>query len=221
MRAPMKWNERDAFALTLLTPFLAPRTPLTAWSLCPSAIVAVANATDFLPVPTDSHGYKREHIVLELGGGASSLILGRRMRAADEGALVAVESDAGAAQRLERWSREEMLPIEVVHAPIVERPGTTPWYELAAIERALGDERPSVLVVDGPVGFLAPRARMPALELLPRLAEHAAVLLDDTDRADEQALLVAMREALPGWTWQQSDGVFAIGVTPGVFVPTL
>jgi hypothetical protein len=78
---------------------------------------------------------------------------------------------------------------DVRHAPIRETKvgsDTHPWYDTDEIDD-LYDV--GVLLVDGPIGSLAPQSRYPAAPLFrERLSPGAAILLDDADRPEETAI---------------------------------
>jgi len=204
----LKWTLRDVVALELLAPWRRGREPMTAWSLRPAAVASLVNEVDL----------NDRRTVLELGAGASTLLLGRKL-AACGGRVVAAESDAGYAARLQRWAGAEALPVTVVHAPLVPPAGRadgsgTPWYELAPVRAALAGAPADVLVVDGPPGVTGPLARRPAAGLAADaalVAPGATILVDDVDRPDEQALLDDLRRARPGHVWHRVDGTFAVG----------
>src|SRR5690606_39234633 len=142
----------------------------------------------------------RPRLVLELGSGTSSVWIGYALRPW-HGRLVSVEHEPEYA----RYSRAQLErhglsgTAEVRDAPL--RPVTVDgevysWYDPAAVSDL---DRIDLLVVDGPPGPTGPRARYPALPLLAdRLSEAATVLLDDVDRADEQAIGAACTQATEG-----------------------
>jgi predicted O-methyltransferase YrrM len=144
---------------------------------------------------------RRPRVVVELGSGASTLIIATALARVGEGHLWSVEHlpdfaadtrDRLARQGLDRW-------VTVVAAPLVEQPfgdGTWRWYDLSALAP---DGPIEVLFVDGPPADTGPLARYPALPaLLPRLAPGAAVLVDDLVRPDEQAMLARWTAEVPG-----------------------
>jgi predicted O-methyltransferase YrrM len=61
------------------------------------------------------------------------------------------------------------------------------WYSEKALS---GVTNIHLVFVDGPPGATGARARFPALPLLaPALADGAVIVLDDTDRSDEKAIV--------------------------------
>ena len=212
--SPAKWTARDQFALQLLAPLFAGGRlwPVTAWSLRPAAILDVAN---------DLVVHDRR-LVLELGAGLSTLLFARVLADhGDRGRLIAVESDGGyaAAVNRELGVRGLETRARVVSAPLG---ADGDWYERAAVLEALGDERPDVLVVDGPPGDGGPDARRPALEVLgARLDSRATILLDDTQRPAEAGQLLEWAAAFPGHRFKVVDGTYAVGRPDGMWHTTV
>jgi predicted O-methyltransferase YrrM len=147
-------------------------------------------------------GGSARRTILECGSGASTLWASAALRYRGGGHVTTLEADAhfGAETRarlaehgLESWAT-------VVDAPLVdtETPGRghQPWYDLSG----LGDlTEVDLLFVDGPPRSTAELARYPAVPLLlPRLRVGALVVLDDTNRPDEQ-------EIVRLWTAQDSS----------------
>ncbi len=129
--------------------------------------------------------------VVELGGGVSSVVIARRLAQHGRGRLTTLEHhrEYAAATRAELDAFGVAERARVIDAPLVEltlEGETWPWYTLGAEV----PERIDLLFVDGPPGVTRPHARYPAVPLLrERLAPGAGVLLDDTDRAEEQEIV--------------------------------
>jgi hypothetical protein len=131
----------------------------------------------------------RPTLVLECGSGTSTLIMARCLHALGGGRIVSLDHDSEYARRtidlLRRNGLEQVA--EVVTAPLVERTlngQTFRWYgqEYESLLKGPID----ILVVDGPPGSSAPRARYPAVPILrSRLSPQCRILLDDGDRPDE------------------------------------
>ena len=84
----------------------------------------------------------------------------------------------------------------MLHAPLIDTavPGreNQPWYDISVLP-----DLPTVdlLFVDGPIGATAREARYPAYPLLAdRLAPGATVVLDDTGRPAEAAIVKAWKQ---------------------------
>jgi predicted O-methyltransferase YrrM len=132
-------------------------------------------------------------LVVELGAGVSTLVLGYALESAGTGRLIAFEHDAGHAQRTAALVRRHGLErqVEVVHAGLQETHlagEAWQWYG-PEVEETLVGQRAQLVFIDGPPGSLQPLARYPARRrLAPFLGDDAIVVLDDVARPDEWAI---------------------------------
>ncbi len=132
-------------------------------------------------------------LVVELGAGVSTLVLGYALESAGTGRLISFEHDAAQAQRTAALVRRHGLErqVEVVHAALQEtRVAGEAWQWYGPeIEETLVGQRAQLVVVDGPPGSLQPLVRYPARRrLAPFLGDDAIVVLDDIARPDELAI---------------------------------
>lgn len=175
-------------ALAQLHDRYAPSAPLPevgGWALNPSGLVWL----------TDEIHRRSPRLVVECGSGTSTVWMAMALREAGGGKVIALEHQELFAERtrahLERHGLLEFAEVRL--APLVPREtprGTFHWYDVDAGSLDAID----ILVVDGPPKSTGPHARYPALPLLAgRLAPHAAVLVDDVNRAEE-------REAIALWS---------------------
>ncbi|WP_248962972.1 class I SAM-dependent methyltransferase [Sphaerisporangium perillae] len=198
-------NYAQLEALIDLRALLQPRAPLPrlrGWAASP----------DVLRLLIERIAVDRAKIIVECGSGSSSIWLGYAVQQFGGGRVVALEHD----ERFAEASRDLVLAhglqdvVEVRHAPLAswtpggqaagrtgEEPGTPqegptgpdggetfPWYDTSALDDVTGID---LVFVDGPPGNTAPLARYPALPvLLPRCADEAWFVLDDTDRPAER-----------------------------------
>lgn len=181
-------GQRQQYALTQIRPLLGDLPlDLSGWAADP---VLVHNAVRLV---LDA----RPGLVVECGSGSSTVAIARTLRASG-GRIISLEHDAGYAQRT-----RELLLVHglddlaiVVTAPLVSRTvdgRTFQWY--TPVYEPLLTQPIELLVVDGPPGSVAPRARYPAVPLLkPFLAEWCSILMDDGDRSDERAIAHTWRE---------------------------
>jgi len=139
-------------------------------------------------------------LILELGSGASTVVMAARCKSLGSGQVVALEHDASYAEATRQELRGQGLAdsATVVDAPLVDVAAgdeTRSWY-------SLGPDIPSrieLLFVDGPPATVAPLARYPALPLLRgRLAPGAVVLVDDGDRPDERRMVQRWKAEVDG-----------------------
>lgn len=141
----------------------------------------------------------RPRLILELGGGSSTILFAAALKANGSGRLISVEHDREHLDRTAQYLRQTELSdwVELIEAPLVaQRFGdrSLHWYDLARLLRSL-PEKIELLFVDGPPGKLQALSRYPALPvLLPHLSPHAHVLVDDGRREDETQMIELWRE---------------------------
>jgi predicted O-methyltransferase YrrM len=166
-----------------------PMPELGDWAISPSTLVWIL---DHLLDPT-------VRTILELGSGSSTIWFATALaKRGGEGRVVALESSADYAEstRTELAKHGLRDRAQVVHAPLVDTaiPGreNQPWFDISV----LPDLPPvDLLFVDGPVGTIADQVRYPAYPLLAdRLAPGATVVLDDTGRPAEAAIVEAWKQ---------------------------
>ncbi len=184
--------ERQTRALTQIRPLIGPLPiPLGDWAADPLfALHAVEQVIG-----------RRPDLVIECGSGSSTVIVARCLRQLGHGRILSLEHDPDFAERTRNLLREHGVSdlATVVTATLTRRQHEGKeyrWYESGY--ETLVTEPVGVLLVDGPPGGTAPRARFPALPLLRRyLAEDWVILLDDGDRKDERWI---------ARTWAQETG---------------
>ena len=161
-----------------------PMPELGDWAMSASTLIWLVDRIANSPVRT----------IVECGSGSSTIWFATALaQRGGEGKVVALESSAAYAEttraELARYGLEDRA--EVLHAPLVDTQvpnrANQPWFDLSV----LPDLPPvDLLFVDGPVGGIARQARYPAYPLLAnRLSVGATVVLDDTGRPDEAAIV--------------------------------
>jgi hypothetical protein len=141
----------------------------------------------------------RPKLIMELGGGTSTLLFAAALRANGSGRLISVEHDEAHAKRTTQMIEQAELSdwVEYVDAPLVERrvgDRTFSWYAVEPRLQALS-EKIDFLFVDGPPGKMQALSRYPALPVLaPHLSPTALVFVDDGDREDELQMIELWRE---------------------------
>lgn len=204
----------EAAAAAALVPLTEgrPYLPWGAGTMRVGGIVAVCNEIVL--------GSRRR--VVELGSGTSTVLIARLLAQhwPDGGYRhVAVEHDAGWRQWVTGQLAREGLAdrTAVVHAPLSSHDLAADgllWYDRAALDAGLGEDRIDLLVVDGPPADTSDKglARYPALPALAaRLSAGATVVLDDIERPGEQ-------EVVRRWTQQLGLRFSAPDVHAGVAV---
>lgn len=138
---------------------------------------------------------RRPGLVVELGSGLSTVLMGLALEKVEGGRLVALEHDHRFKDESERLLRRfgltERVAVrlcELADVPLAE--GTFQWYDAGCVEELSGID---LVLVDGPPGFGGAMARYPAVpKLLPRMNPGGVIVVDDYKRQDEH-------EAVRSW----------------------
>jgi predicted O-methyltransferase YrrM len=155
--------------------------PLRGWAMSPDAARVLARLVRSRPNAT----------ILELGSGASTILLGRLARSQPATRVISYDHD-------ELWyatTRELLLGeglqdvVDLRFAPLTDfalEDETYPWYSIDAENLPPLD----IVIVDGPPGSLRPDSRYPALPLLSKgCAPQALFVVDDLIREDERRVV--------------------------------
>ena len=141
----------------------------------------------------------RPKVIMELGGGTSTVLFAAALRANGTGHLISVEHDEAHAKRTAQLLEQADLSrwVEPVTAPLTERQvgdRVFSWYALDPLLHDLKDKI-DLLFVDGPPGKMQLLSRYPALPVLaPHLSSRAIVFVDDGGREDEMQMIELWRE---------------------------
>lgn len=208
------WTAHDQLALAVLQPLLAEGgyLPWSSGAMRPSGLATVCNEIVFA-------GRRR---IVELGAGASTILLARLLREQGDARLTAIEHDAAWADWVNaRLEREGLAGVaRVVLAPLEEHPQALDglrWYAANAVAAAVDGAPIDLLIVDGPPAFDPGMglARYPALPALAsRLAPDAVVVLDDVVRPGEAEVLTRWA-AQTGFAFERRElEAIAVGRRP-------
>jgi len=134
-------------------------------------------------------------LVVELGSGASTIILSR----AGAVEIVAIEHDLEYLKSTqELLSEHQINNVQLIHAPLIEKEileETFTWYDTSKLQDL---KEIDFLFIDGPPGSKDDAARFPALPVLgSKLSKNAVVVIDDTKRSGEKTLAESFANALP------------------------
>jgi predicted O-methyltransferase YrrM len=161
-----------------------PMPELGGWAATPSTMLWILDRVLSEPV----------HTIVECGSGTSTVWIATALKArGGDGRVVALEDNdhyaAITRAELERLGLSDWAT--VVHAPLVDTglpdDSSKPWFDLSGL--ALPGQI-DLLFVDGPPSRVAPEVRYPAFPLLAdQLAPDAVVVLDDTGRPAEDAIV--------------------------------
>lgn len=152
---------------------------------------------------------RQSKTVLELGSGASTLLLGQVLKRRGEGRLLSIDHDPVWARRTRQYVDFLGLQdyVTVVDAPLKTQTlagDSFDWYDIPAKDLdVLGPI--DLLLVDGPPQSKTdPKAaRSPAFALLrQRLSPRALVFVDDASRQTERSMVERWLAEAPEWTAQ-------------------
>jgi predicted O-methyltransferase YrrM len=145
----------------------------------------------------------RPREVVELGCGASSLVIARALERNGGGRLTSFDQHAEFVQATSQWLGSHDLEASLRHAPLVEDPthwGHV-WYDLGAVPATI-----DLLVIDGPPWTLNPFVRGRAEVLFDRIAPGGIILLDDAARPGERVVAQRWRRDWPNFRFTLLPG---------------
>jgi predicted O-methyltransferase YrrM len=134
--------------------------------------------------------------VVELGCGASSLIIAQALRGNGAGRLTSFDQHAEFVAQTDAWLREYGLSAKLRHAPLVPQPSrwSEAWYDLNGLPSSI-----DLLVIDGPPWALGPFGRGRAEVLFDRISAGGMILLDDPARPGERVVARNWRKRWHGF----------------------
>ena len=145
----------------------------------------------------------RPREVVELGCGASSLVIAKALEANGGGRLTSLDQHADFLAATARWLAEYGLAPAMRHAPIVEDASewSHSWYALPPLPAEI-----DLLVIDGPPWTLNPFVRGRAEVLFDRIRPGGMVLLDDAARPGERVVAQRWKRAWPQFEFRLLPG---------------
>lgn len=159
-----------------------------------------AASPDFLNAVYKAVIEHRPKVVVELGSGTSSVIVGHALRALGDGHLHSFDHDEhyiGQSRELLRTAGLEN-EVSISHAPlgpVTVKGESWKWYQIEDCPQSI-----DLLIVDGPPMDTGKLARYPAFPFFePYLSENAVVLYDDAIRDDEQEIGRRYQREYPDW----------------------
>ncbi len=152
----------------------------------------------------------RPATVVELGSGATSLVIAKALAQHGGGMLHSYDGHAPFIESMQGWLAEHSLDAAFHYAPLGQRDVRWPglWYNLTAVPGSI-----DLLVIDGPPWAVHPFARGMAERLFPLIAPGGTVLLDDAARPGERYVAHRWKKA-----WPDFDFRFESGGTKGTLV---
>jgi predicted O-methyltransferase YrrM len=145
----------------------------------------------------------RPREVVELGCGASTLVVAKALELNGRGRLTSYDQHAGFLEATAQWLAGHGLSAALRHAPLVEDPSTWShtWYDLQSLPAQI-----DLLVIDGPPWTQNPFVRGRAEVLFERIAPGGIVLLDDAARPGERVVAARWKQDWPEFRWTLLPG---------------
>jgi len=142
--------------------------------------------------------------VVELGSGASTLIIARALELHGGGALTSFDQHRDFVFAVRNWLQDHNLAANVDHSRLVPAANPWPglWYDLGKLP-----ERIDLLLIDGPPWTLHPLVRGSAERLFDRVAPGGVVMLDDASRPGERVVASRWRRRWPDFQWSLKSGI--------------
>ena len=180
----------------------AKRALLARLDLAPDALPHLGSwkaDTGFLHLIVDHIEQQRPQTVVELGAGASSLVVGRALERNGGGRLISCDQHAGFVEATRAWLRENGVDADLRVAPLHPSPGGWPgvWYDHGPLP-----PRIDLLLVDGPPWSIHPCVRGAAESLFDRIPVGGTVMLDDAARPGERIVARKWRKRWPGFDFR-------------------
>lgn len=141
----------------------------------------------------------RPQTIVELGVGATSLVLARCLQMNGRGRLISFDQHEDFVVATSRWLEESGLSADLRTAPLGPSPGGWPglWYQLSGLP-----ERIDLLVIDGPPWTIHPYVRGAAESLFDRIPPGGVVMLDDGARPGERVIAARWRKHWPDFEFR-------------------
>lgn len=153
----------------------------------------------FLELLTDHIEENKPETIVELGVGASSLVMARGLQINGRGRLVGYDQHGDFVKATSQWLRDNGLDSSLNHAPLGLPPRGWPgrWYQLSNVPESI-----DLLVIDGPPWAIHPYVRGAAEDLFDRISIGGTVMLDDAARPGERVVARRWRRNWPNFEFK-------------------
>lgn len=152
--------------------------------------------------------------VVELGAGASSLVIGQALKLNGGGRLTSFDQHNDFVAATREWLSAHSIDAKIFQAPLTDPPSgwRGRWYRLSYLPATI-----DLLVVDGPHWALHPMVRGAAETLFDRVRLGGTVVLDDAARPGERLVARRWKSNWPDFEWRYERGIKGclIGVRRG------
>ncbi len=155
--------------------------------------------TGYLSFIVDHVRQAQPQTVVELGAGASSLVVAKALQRYGGGRLFSVDQHASFVAATLQWLRENGVDADLRAVPLAPAPGGWPgfWYDHGTLP-----ERIDLLLIDGPPWTIHPYVRGAAETLFDRLPVGGTVMLDDGARPGERVVAARWRRRWPDFRFE-------------------
>ena len=159
--------------------------------------------TYFLTRIVDAIERLRPAQVVEIGCGATSLVIARALQLNGGGRLTSFDQHAEFVEKTSRWLSDHGLAVDMRTAPLAVAPDewSSTWYQLYDVP-----EQIDLLVIDGPHWALNPFGRGRAEILFNRIPRGGMILLDDAARPGERVVARRWRRKWPHFRFRLLPG---------------
>lgn len=133
-------------------------------------------------------------VVVELGSGVSTLVMGYCLQASKSSRVISLDhEEAYAKASINQVMHHQLAEVaKIIYAPLQKtlvNDQSWQWYGIDGLRSELPGKI-DLLVIDGPPGHLQPLSRYPALPVLYELlSDRAIIVMDDANREDEQKII--------------------------------
>ncbi|WP_431469853.1 class I SAM-dependent methyltransferase [Sphingosinithalassobacter sp. LHW66-3] len=156
--------------------------------------------TGFLTLIVDHILERKPETVVELGAGASSLVIGKALqKSSGSGQLISCDQHADFVAATHEWLRENGVEADLRATPLRRPPGDWPgvWYDHGPLPPQI-----DLLIVDGPPWTIHPYVRGAAESLFDRMPVGGTVMLDDAARPGERVVARRWRRRWPNFEFE-------------------
>lgn len=155
--------------------------------------------TGFLHLLVDTIEAARPRVVVELGAGASSLVVARALQKHGGGKLISCDQHRDFIVKTRAWLNEHGVDADMRATPFKPSPNGWPgiWYDPGTLPNEI-----DLLIVDGPPWSIHPYVRGAADSLFDRISVGGIVLLDDAARPGERVVARKWRKRWPDFSFE-------------------
>lgn len=155
--------------------------------------------TGFLTLIVDQIEKQRPATIVELGAGASSLIVARALQKNGDGRLISCDQHEDFVAATREWLHEYEVDAELRATPFRRAPAGWPgiWYDHGPLPSQI-----DLLLIDGPPWTIHPYVRGAADSLFDRLPVGGTVMLDDGARPSERVVARKWRRKWPNFEFR-------------------